>query len=99
MPAAVSAPTDPRKLEEALARLREGAPRWARAPLPQRIARARAMMAGAHRTAERAVAAGAGGTKGARKGQAARRVKRVTSGGELIRTRTPELPMPRFTYS
>jgi aldehyde dehydrogenase (NAD(P)+) len=57
MPAAVPAPTDPRTLEEALVRLREGAPRWARAALPHRIALARAMMAGAHRTAERAVAA------------------------------------------
>ncbi len=57
MPAAVPTPTDPRQLEAALARLREGAPRWARAPLPERIALARAMMAGTHRTAERAAAA------------------------------------------
>lgn len=57
MPAAAPAPTDPRLLEAALARLREGAPRWARATLPQRIALARAMLAGTHRTAERAVKA------------------------------------------
>jgi acyl-CoA reductase-like NAD-dependent aldehyde dehydrogenase len=60
MPAAVSAPaaplsTDRRRLDEALARLRDAAPGWARAPLPERIALARAMLRGVDRTAERAV--------------------------------------------
>ena len=58
MPAAVPAPTDPRHLDEALSRLREGAGPWARAPLPERIELARAMLQGTYRTAARAVAAG-----------------------------------------
>jgi aldehyde dehydrogenase (NAD(P)+) len=57
MPAAVPAPTDPRNMDEALARLRENAPRWARAPLPERITLARSMLQGIYRTARRAVAA------------------------------------------
>src|SRR5512142_918014 len=57
MPAAVPAPTDPRHLDEALSRLRESAPRWARAPLPERIALARSMLQGTYRTAGRAVEA------------------------------------------
>jgi aldehyde dehydrogenase (NAD(P)+) len=57
MPAAATAPTDPAHLDEALSRLREGASRWARAPVPQRIALARAMLQGTHRTAARAVEA------------------------------------------
>jgi acyl-CoA reductase-like NAD-dependent aldehyde dehydrogenase len=50
-------PTDLRRLEEAIARVREGAPRWARAPLHERIALARAMRDGMARNAERAVRA------------------------------------------
>ncbi len=57
-PAATAlAPTAPRLLDEAVARLRDGAPRWARASLPERIALARSMARGVERTAERAVAA------------------------------------------
>jgi acyl-CoA reductase-like NAD-dependent aldehyde dehydrogenase len=51
------AATDPRRLDEAVARLRDGAPIWARASLPERIALARSMARGTARTAERAVAA------------------------------------------
>ncbi|HSN14748.1 MAG TPA: aldehyde dehydrogenase family protein, partial [Anaeromyxobacteraceae bacterium] len=47
--------TDPRRLDEAVARVREGAPRWARASLQERIALARSMLAGVDRTAERMV--------------------------------------------
>jgi acyl-CoA reductase-like NAD-dependent aldehyde dehydrogenase len=59
MPAATSAPTatPPRHLDEALARLRDAAPRWARATLPERIALARAMLKGVERTAARVVEA------------------------------------------
>ncbi len=57
MPAVVPAPTDPRHLDEALSRLRESAPRWARAALPERIALARSLLQGTYRTAARAVEA------------------------------------------
>lgn len=57
MPAAAPTATDPRHLDEVLARLRDAAPRWARATLPERIAVARAMLKGVDRTAERAVEA------------------------------------------
>ena len=57
MPAAAPVPTDQRHLDDSLARLRESAPRWARAPLPERIALARSMLEGTHRTAARAVEA------------------------------------------
>jgi aldehyde dehydrogenase (NAD(P)+) len=57
MPAAVPAPTDPRHLDEALSRLRESAPRWARASIPERIALARSILQGTARTAARAVEA------------------------------------------
>jgi len=53
----VPAPTDQRHLDEALSRLGEGAPGWARATLPDRIALARAMLEGIDRTARRAVEA------------------------------------------
>jgi acyl-CoA reductase-like NAD-dependent aldehyde dehydrogenase len=57
-PAATAlAATEPRRLDEAVARLRDGAPIWARASLPERIALARSMARGTERTAERAVAA------------------------------------------
>ncbi len=55
--AATPSRTEPRRLDEALARLREGAPRWARASIPERIALARSMLRGIDRTAERAVSA------------------------------------------
>jgi acyl-CoA reductase-like NAD-dependent aldehyde dehydrogenase len=55
MAAADLAPTDVHRLEEALARLREGAPRWARATLPERIALAHEMMRGTYRNAARMV--------------------------------------------
>jgi len=54
---AATDPTAPGRLDEAVDRLREGAPRWARASLPERIALARSMLAGVARTAERAVRA------------------------------------------
>jgi acyl-CoA reductase-like NAD-dependent aldehyde dehydrogenase len=58
MPAAAApAPTDPRRLDEAVARLAEAAPRWARASYPERIGLARAMLRGVERTARRAVEA------------------------------------------
>lgn len=59
MSAAAAAPTRtaPPRLEEAVARLREGAPRWARASIPERIALARSMLRGIDRTAGRAVSA------------------------------------------
>jgi acyl-CoA reductase-like NAD-dependent aldehyde dehydrogenase len=56
-PATAPAATDPRRLDEAIARLRDGAPIWARASLPERVALARSMARGTARTAERAVAA------------------------------------------
>ncbi|WP_245529998.1 aldehyde dehydrogenase family protein [Anaeromyxobacter dehalogenans] len=56
MPAA-PAPTEPRALDEAVARLREAAPGWAAAPLAARAALARAMLEGVGRTARRAVEA------------------------------------------
>ena len=57
MARAVSAVTEQRRLDEAIARLQGAAPRWARAPVPERIALARSMLRGTIRTAERAVAA------------------------------------------
>jgi aldehyde dehydrogenase (NAD(P)+) len=47
--------TERARLDEALARLREGAPAWAELPLAARIALARSMLAGAARIAERSV--------------------------------------------
>ncbi|MGC3997371.1 MAG: aldehyde dehydrogenase family protein [Anaeromyxobacter sp.] len=57
MSAAAPSPSDTRSLDEAVARLREAAPRWARAPIAERIRLARAMLRGTARTAQRAVAA------------------------------------------
>ena len=57
MNGAAPSPTGPRQLDEALARLREAAPRWAHAPLGERAALARSLLEGVHRTAARAVAA------------------------------------------
>jgi acyl-CoA reductase-like NAD-dependent aldehyde dehydrogenase len=56
--AAAPAPTSPRRLDEAVARVREAAPRWAGAPAAERIALARALLAGMARNAERIVRAG-----------------------------------------
>jgi aldehyde dehydrogenase (NAD(P)+) len=50
--------TERARLDEALARLRDGAGPWAARPLGARIALARSMLAGACRVAERAVADG-----------------------------------------
>ncbi len=55
MTPAAPAATEPRRLDEAVARLREAAPIWARAPLRERAALARSMLLGIERTAERAV--------------------------------------------
>jgi aldehyde dehydrogenase (NAD(P)+) len=55
--AAAPAPTDPRQLDEAVARLRERARDWARAPLREKAALARALLAGVHRNAPRLVRA------------------------------------------
>lgn len=52
-PAPVS--TEPRRLDEAVARVREAAPRWARASFPERIALVRSMLAGLDRLAPRLV--------------------------------------------
>jgi acyl-CoA reductase-like NAD-dependent aldehyde dehydrogenase len=49
--------TERARLDEALARLRDGAPRWARRPLAARIALARDLMRGAAAISDRAVAA------------------------------------------
>ncbi len=58
MRAAVEIPhTERARLDEALARLREGARVWAERPLAARIALARSMLAGAARVAERSVEA------------------------------------------
>ncbi|BDG01968.1 aldehyde dehydrogenase family protein [Anaeromyxobacter oryzae] len=59
MPATAPAPTstDQRHLDEALARLHDAAPRWARAPIPERVALARAMLRGVARIAQRSVEA------------------------------------------
>lgn len=54
--APTSTPT--RGLDEAVARLREAAPRWAAASLPARIALARSMLRGVERNAERLVREG-----------------------------------------
>ncbi len=51
----VPRPTQRARLDEALARLREGARVWAERPLAARIALARSMLAGACRVAERSV--------------------------------------------
>ncbi|HEX2218745.1 MAG TPA: hypothetical protein VHG35_08055 [Gemmatimonadales bacterium] len=51
-------PTDQRQLDEAVARLREAAPEFARLPIPERIALARSMQAGYLRVADRMVRAG-----------------------------------------
>ena len=38
IPAPSTVPTEPRRLDEAVARVREAAPAWARAPIEERIA-------------------------------------------------------------
>ncbi len=53
--AAVPSSTEPRRLDEAVARVREGAPGWARASLDERVATALAMLRGIDRNAERMV--------------------------------------------
>jgi aldehyde dehydrogenase (NAD(P)+) len=55
----VTAPalTEPRRLDEAVARVRDGALAWARAPLAERISLAREVLAGTERTAARLVSA------------------------------------------
>ncbi len=57
MTAPAPASTEPRRLDEAVARVHEAAPRWARAPLAERIALARSMLAGLDRVAPRLVRA------------------------------------------
>jgi aldehyde dehydrogenase (NAD(P)+) len=49
--------TDRRRLDEAVARVREGARSWARAPVHSRVALARSLQAGLTRVAERSVLA------------------------------------------
>src|SRR5919108_2944029 len=59
-PQAAAAPVHPttqRQLDEAVARLREAAPAFARLPIPDRIALARSMQAGYVRVAEQMVRA------------------------------------------
>jgi acyl-CoA reductase-like NAD-dependent aldehyde dehydrogenase len=51
-------PTEQRALDEAVARLRDAAPGFARLPIPERIALARSMQSGYLQVAERMVAAG-----------------------------------------
>ena len=53
--AAAPTSTDPRRLDEAVARVREQAPLWARASIQERTALARSLLAGVERTAERMV--------------------------------------------
>jgi acyl-CoA reductase-like NAD-dependent aldehyde dehydrogenase len=57
MSATAPAQTERSRLDLALARLRDAAPAWARAPLPERIALARGMLRGMDRVAEPFVAA------------------------------------------
>lgn len=59
IPAVIPAPadTEPRALDAAVARARDAAPGWARAPVRERIAVARGMMHGLDRNAERMVRA------------------------------------------
>jgi len=54
-PAAAPLATEPRRLDEAVARVREAAPRWARVSPAERAAVARAMLAGLQRVAPRMV--------------------------------------------
>ncbi len=54
-PAPAPSPTEPRRLDEAVARVRDAAPAWARAPVEERIELARAMLRGLDRNAERMV--------------------------------------------
>jgi aldehyde dehydrogenase (NAD(P)+) len=54
-PIPIPSPSDLRRLDEAVARVREAAPRWARAPLAEKLALARSMRDGLARNAERAV--------------------------------------------
>ncbi len=54
-PTAAPSPTEPRRLDEAVARVRGGAPRWAHASPAERAALARAMLAGLHRLTPRMV--------------------------------------------
>jgi aldehyde dehydrogenase (NAD(P)+) len=54
-PALAPPATDPRRLDEVVARLREHARAWARAPLQEKADLARALLAGTARTAERMV--------------------------------------------
>jgi aldehyde dehydrogenase (NAD(P)+) len=56
-PAASFPATEPRALDAAVARVREAAPRWARASLAERIGLARSMLRGLDRNAERGVRA------------------------------------------
>jgi acyl-CoA reductase-like NAD-dependent aldehyde dehydrogenase len=53
--AAAPTATDARGLDAAVERVRDAAPRWARASLEERVALARSMLAGVGRTAERTV--------------------------------------------
>lgn len=53
----VPSPTEPRQLDAAVERLRQGARAWARASVAERIALARSMLAGTVRVRERLVAA------------------------------------------
>jgi len=55
MNSAFPTPTEPRRLDEAVARVREAAPRWARASPQERIALARSMLRGVERNAARLV--------------------------------------------
>lgn len=55
---AAPSPTEPLALDAAVARVRDAAPAWARAPIAERIALARAMLRGIDRNAARAVRAG-----------------------------------------
>ncbi len=56
--AAIPSATEPRRLDEAVARVRDGAPRWARARPAEHAALARSMLQGLERNAARAVRLG-----------------------------------------
>ena len=58
LPDAPPLPTDRARLDEAVARVRDGARAWALAPPREKAALARELLAGAGRTAERMVRAG-----------------------------------------
>ena len=82
--AAAPHPTAQRQLDEAVARLREAAPGYARLPIPERIALARSMQAGYLRVADQIVQAGCA-AKGLPAGTPAEAEERATGPWAVVR--------------